>query len=56
MECLFVEFEVVEAFAIDTDHAALADESGGVYLVDDVENLTRLALLGQHEEHLDVMA
>ena len=51
-----MEFEVVETLAIDTDHAALADKGGWVYLIDDVENLTRLALLGQYEEHLDVMA
>ena len=51
-----MKFEMVEAFAIDADHSALADESGGIHLVDDMENLTRLTFLGQHKEHFDVMA
>ena len=53
---LLVEFEVVKSFAVNTNHTTLADKSGGVHLVDDMENLTRLALLGQNEEHLDIIA
>lgn len=50
----FVEFKVVEALSIDANYTALADKCRGVHLVDDVENLTRLAFLRQHKQHLDV--
>ena len=54
--CLLVELKVVEALTIDTNHATLADEGVGIHLVDDVENLTRLAFFRQHKQHLDVVA
>ena len=51
-----MEFEMVEALAIYTNDPALTDKGHWVHLVDDVENLTRLAFLRQHKQHLDVVA
>ena len=42
----------VEALAIDADDGTLTDERVGVNLVDELEDLRALALLGQHEQHL----
>ena len=48
--------ETVETFAIDAYDGTLRYEGGGVYLVYDTEDDVALALLGQHKEHLYLLA
>ena len=51
-----LHLEAVEALAIDTDDGALRNEGRGVDVVDDLEDATALAPLGQHKEHFHVLA
>ena len=51
-----MKLEMVETFAINTDDTTLADKCCGVNIVDDTENLPRLAFFGEHEEHLHFIA
>ena len=46
---------MVEAFAIDTNHTALADKSCRVHLIYNMENFCRLSFLCQDKEHFDIM-
>ena len=54
--CAMLDFEAVEAFAIDSDDGALGHEGRGVDFVDELEYLGTLAPFGEDEEHLDLLA